>query len=192
MKIEALREKLAHTLSPPRFQHSLRVMGLARDLARHHQIQEEPVVIAALLHDVAREIRGVETLALAETYHLPVLPVERKAPVLLHGRVGAEILKQEWAITDESILKAVAMHVTGNPEMDPIAELTLIADFAEPYRPFFAAEIARKLAFINRQAVLRYIFTQKIRYILDAGFLLHPNTIETRNRLMAETAGEDE
>jgi HD superfamily phosphohydrolase YqeK len=106
--------------------------------------------------------------------------------------VGAEILKHEWAITDDSILKAVAMHVTGTPEMDPIAEITLIADFAEPNRPFFAAEVARKLAFINRQAVLRYIFTQKIRYILDAGFLLHPYTIEARNFLMAESGGNNE
>ncbi|HBL35860.1 MAG TPA: phosphohydrolase [Firmicutes bacterium] len=192
MKIEALREKLANTLSPTRFQHSLRVMGFARELARHYHIAEEPVVIAALLHDVAREVRGPEVLDLAETYHLPVLPVERRAPVLLHGRVGAEVLKREWAITDESILKAVAMHVTGAPKMDPIAELTLIADFAEPNRPFFAAEVARKLAFTNRQTVLRYIFTQKIRYILDAGFLLHPLTIEARNHLMEESGGEKE
>ena len=193
MNLEALRAKLALELSPARFEHSLRVMAFARKLAQHYQIPEEPVAIAALLHDVAREQEGRKQLALAQTYGLTVDPTEQKAPVLLHGKVGAEILKREWGIADPSILEAVAVHVTGAPRMGMMSELILIADFAEPGRNFFGAKIARELAFLHRSTALQYIFTQKIRYVLDAGCLLHPLTIEARNYLLLQkTAGKDE
>src|SRR5690554_6508558 len=117
MNLETLSRKLSQTLSPPRFQHCLRVMNFARELARHYQIPEEPVAIAALMHDVAREKDGPEMLALASSYQLPVLPVDQKAPVLLHGLVGAELLKREWAIMAEPVIEAVAYHVTGAPKL---------------------------------------------------------------------------
>ncbi|NLM37369.1 MAG: HD domain-containing protein [Firmicutes bacterium] len=190
MNLETLSRKLIQTLSPSRFQHSLRVMNFARELARHYQIPEEPVALAALLHDVAREKDGAEMLALASSYQIPILPLEKKAPVLLHGQVGAEFLKREWAITAESVLEAVAYHVTGAPRLGIVGELTIIADFAEPSRQFFAARVARELAFRSRLAALNYIYTQKIRYILDAGFLLHPLTVEARNLLLLKESGE--
>lgn len=192
MNLEALQAKLASQLSPPRFEHSLRVMAFARKLARHYQIPEEPVAVAALLHDVAREKEGRELLALAQSYGLTIDPTEKRAPVLLHGKVGAAILKREWAILDSPILEAVADHVTGAPRMGPVSEVILIADFAEPGRNFFAAKIARELAFLHRPTALQYIFTQKIRYVLDAGCLLHPLTIETRNYLIMQRIMEQD
>ncbi len=192
MNLETLNRKLSRTLSPLRLQHSLRVMDFARKLACHYQVPEEPVVMAALLHDVAREKDGPELLALAESYHLPVLPVEEKAPVLLHGQVGAELLKREWELTEEPVLEAVAYHVTGAPKLGIVGELILIADFAEPARQFYAAQVARELAFRNRLTALKYIYTQKIRYILDAGFLLHPLTLEARNQLLLSESGTEE
>lgn len=191
MNLEALQAKLASQLSPPRFEHSLRVMAFAQKLARHYQVREEPVAIAALLHDVAREKDGQQLLSLAQTYGLSIDPIEKKAPILLHGKVGAEILRREWAVTDPSILEAVDVHVTGAPQMGLISELTLIADFAEPSRSFYGAKIARELAFIHRTTALQYIFTQKIRYILDAGCLLHPLTIEARNHLLLQGSSEE-
>ena len=189
MNLEALQNKLARKLSPSRFQHSLRVMEFACKLAYHYHVPVEPVAVAALLHDVAREIGSRDLLAAVRTYGIPILPVEQEAPVLIHGKVGAAILKSEWEIDDEGILEAVAFHVTGTPKPGLITELILIADFAEPARAFYAAEIARQLAFVHRQAALKYIFTQKIRYILDAGFLVHPLTIEARNQLILDDQG---
>ncbi|NLC53302.1 MAG: HD domain-containing protein [Firmicutes bacterium] len=165
MSLETLSRKLSRILSPLRYQHCLRVMDFARELARHYQIPEEPVAVAALMHDVAREKGSSEMLALASSYQIPILPVDKKAPVLLHGQVGAELLKREWAITDEPVLEAVAFHVTGAPKLGIVGELTIIADFAEPARQFLAAQVARELAFRSRLAALKYIYTQKIRYI---------------------------
>lgn len=190
MNLETLSRKLSQVLSPSRFQHSLRVMNLAQELARYYKTPEEPVAIAALMHDLAREKDGPELLALAESYQLPILPCERQAPVLLHGQVGAELLKREWAISAEPILEAVAYHVTGTPKLGIVGEIIIIADFAEPARQFYAAQVARELAFTQRFAALKYIYTQKIRYILDAGFLVHPLTIDARNQLLLNESGE--
>ncbi len=181
MDLERFAQRLKATLSPDRFQHSLSVMELSRKLATLYQIPEIPVAVAGLLHDVAREVPPQELLKLAGHYKLPLSDVEKRVPVMIHGRVGALLLKREWGIEDETILEAVALHVTGAPEMNKISQVIMIADFAEPGRRHFSARIARELALVNRLTALRYIYDQKIKYIIDSGFLLHPLTAEARN-----------
>ncbi|NLW55409.1 MAG: HD domain-containing protein [Firmicutes bacterium] len=186
MDLEQIKKRLKAKLSPDRFQHSLRVMELARKLATLYQIPVTPVAVAGLLHDVAREIPHPELLKLADRYRLPLSEVERRVPVMLHGRVGALQLKKEWGIEHAEILEAVALHVTGAPEMNKISQIIMIADFAEPGRGHFTSRIARELALVDRLTAVRYIFDQKIKYIIDSGFLLHPLTIEARNWFLLE------
>jgi predicted HD superfamily hydrolase involved in NAD metabolism len=188
MDLDQIEQRLKAKLSPDRFQHSLRVMGLARKLAIHYQLPVIPTAAAGLLHDVAREIPPAELLKLADYYKLPLSEVEKRVPVMIHGRVGAHLLETEWGIDDAQLLEAVALHVTGAPEMNKISQVILIADFAEPGRRHFSSRIARELALVDRFTALRYIYDQKIKYILNSGFLLHPLTSEARNWFLLEEA----
>ncbi|HBK68528.1 MAG TPA: phosphohydrolase [Firmicutes bacterium] len=188
MNLENWQKKLATKLSPGRYNHSLGVMDLARKLAHNYQIDEHLPAVAGLLHDVAREIPPQEALSLANFYQLPILEVEQRVPILLHGKIGAEMLKREWEINNAEILEAVNLHVTGAPKMNIISQIILIADFAEPGRSLLCSRIARKLAFVDRFTALNYIFDQKIKYILNSGFLIHPLTIEARNQLIMKSS----
>jgi predicted HD superfamily hydrolase involved in NAD metabolism len=184
MNLEKIQSRLSAQLTPKRFEHSLGVMDLAVKLAPIYQIPPEPPRIAGLLHDVARELPAQELLSLAHDFQIPVLEIEEQIPVLLHGKVGVEILKREWGILDPDILQAISLHVTGAPEMSILSQIIFIADFAEPGRGLIFSDIAKKLAFVDRCSALSYIFDQQIMYILNSGCLLHPNTIEARNKLI--------
>lgn len=180
----SLAEKLKKVLSPLRYQHSLSVMKLAQELAVLYGVNPEKAGLAGLLHDVAREVEPNRLVAIAEETGLALSENELSAPVLLHGKVGKVLLASEWGINDPEILSAVALHVTGAPEMPLLAQVIFLADFAEPGRGFFSSDLARTLAKSNRIAALQYVFQQEINYLLSHGFLLEVSTVQAWNELM--------
>lgn len=188
MDLAIFQSKLAKTLSPARYRHSIEVMHLACKLAGIYGVEPDLAVIAGLLHDVAREIAPRDLLTMAETMGLNIDEVERKAPVLLHGKVGAELLRREWGQDNPAVLQAVAQHITGAPVMPLISQIVFIADFAEPGRQYGPAHIARRLAMNNRVTALKYIFHQEIQFVLEREFLIHPLTVQAWNHLL--TAGD--
>ena len=58
--------------------------------------------------------------------------IERDYPVLLHGRAGAVLSREELGIEDEEILDAVRWHTTGKRGMNGITSILYIADYIEP------------------------------------------------------------
>ena len=118
-------------------------MDLARELAAAYGAEPEEAAVAGLLHDVAREMEPGRLLALAEEWGLLLYEVDRKVPILLHGAVGAEILRREWNLENPRILAAVAQHITGGPAMSLLSQAVFIADYA-PGRRFRRARTARR------------------------------------------------
>lgn len=184
MERSSLEEKLKKVLSPFRYQHSLGVMNLSRELAVLYGVNPEKAGRAGLLHDVAREVEPNRLVAMAQESGLVLSENELSAPVLLHGKVGKVLLASEWGIDDPEILSAVALHVTGAPEMSLLAQVIFLADFAEPGRGFLSSDLARTLAKSNRIAALQYVFQQEINYLLSHGFLLEVSTVQAWNELM--------
>ena len=184
--LPALQARLSRTLSPARYRHSLAVMDLARDLAAAYGAEPEEAAVAGLLHDVAREMEPGRLLALAEEWGLLLYEVDRKVPILLHGTVGAELLRREWNLENPRILAAVAQHITGGPVMSLLSQAVFIADYAEPGRRFPAARTARRLARENRVKALKFVIHRGFQYVLNRDFLIRPLTVEAWNQLAAE------
>ena len=184
--LPALKARFSRVISPARYRHSLAVMELARELAAAYGAEPEEAAVAGLLHDVAREIEPGLLLALAEEWGLPLTEVDRKVPILLHGAVGAEILRREWNLENHRILTAVAQHITGGPAMSLLSQVVFIADYAEPGRRFPAARTARRLAREDRVKALKFIIHRGFKYVLNRDFLIHPLTVEAWNQLAAE------
>jgi len=184
MDLLMLQKKLEKVLSPFRYRHSLGVMDLAYKLALIYGVDQEQAALAGLLHDVAREIEPPNLLALAKENKLFISETEKKAPLLLHGKVGSILLSTTWGVNDREVLEAVALHVTGAPKMSLLAQIIFISDFAEPGRDFFPSKVARKLAESDRATALHFIFQQEIAYLLNHGFLLEQATVEAWNQLI--------
>ncbi len=112
--------------------HIFRVRDVGLELAARHGIDEERAELAILGHDVARAEKKSEILRLADRFGMSTLDVERRAPITLHGPVGAELLLREDGLEDEEILSSVRWHTTGHPELTPLGLLVFIADKLEP------------------------------------------------------------
>ncbi|MBI4213386.1 MAG: bis(5'-nucleosyl)-tetraphosphatase (symmetrical) YqeK [Chloroflexi bacterium] len=145
---EEIEQILSHELAPDVFSHVLRTAEMARALAERHGVDPQRAETAALLHDIADPCDDGEMLALAHRYRVEIDLTEELIPQLLHGKVGAEILSRKWGISDEEILEAVRVHVSGARNMSPLAKIVFLADKLEPERDRFYGELnlAREMA----------------------------------------------
>lgn len=140
-------------------------------------IDPERAAIAGLLHDMCKALSPADMLAAAERYRIAVSDVQHQRPMLLHGHVAAEEAKHELGIAEDDVYEAIAWHVTGRPEVGPLALALYYADFSEPLRDFDEAAVARRI-YENeglRQAV-KYVARAKIDRLLMRNSLVDPNT----------------
>ena len=167
--------------------HVYRVRDVARELARRHGIDEEHAALGMLAHDVARATSKEELLRKAAELGLPIGTVERVAPVLLHGPVGAELLTKEDGLADPSLHQAVYWHTTSHPSLDDLGKVVFLADKLDPQKisnyPYLPK--LRQLALEDLDRAVLEFLTREIISMVSRGWLVHPMVIETRNHLLA-------
>jgi predicted HD superfamily hydrolase involved in NAD metabolism len=112
-------------------QHVERVLVEARDLAARWDVDPERTELAVWGHDLFRAHSPEDQLTLAREAGLDVGPAEEAAPVLLHGPIAAEVLRERYRVMDSEALAAVRDHTSGGAEMPLIARVILIADKVE-------------------------------------------------------------
>ena len=167
--------------------HINRVTAIARELAPRHGLDPHLAALGMQAHDVARAIPGPELLSLAASLNLPVDTVQLHAPLMLHGPVGAELLRREDGLDDDSLYQAVYWHTTGHSSLDQLGKLVFLADKLDPqklprypYQPHL-----RELALNDLDAALVEFFTQEMISLAGRGELIHPAMLEARNALLA-------
>ena len=177
---------------PPKLQaHIARAQDVARELAPGHQVSPERAALGILAHDVARAMPGAQLLRCAAQFGLPVGLVDRRAPVLLHGPVGAEILRREEGLADTAALyQAVYWHTTAHPGLDNLGKVVFLADKLDPnkgkkypYQPRI-----RELAQENLDAAILEFLTRQLVDLAGRGLMVHPMLVKTRNALLATAA----
>ena len=122
-EIEDVRAALANRLSRSRFAHVERVAAIAGHLAELWDLDPEPVLRAAWLHDCARELSRAEQRAL-------ILPSrwEEAADLGWHGPAGAVVSWQHFGETDRSVLDAIKYHSVPQPDASVLTKLIFVAD----------------------------------------------------------------
>ena len=173
--------------------HIYRVRELACELARCHGIDEDRAALGMLAHDVARAKSKEELLRDAEELGLQVGTVERLAPVLLHGPVGAELLAREDGLADLSLHQAVYWHTTSHPSLDDLGKVVFLADKLDPQKiinyPYLPELKQLALEDLDR-AVLEFLTRETISRA-SQGKPVHPMVIETRNHLLCAQSAHD-
>ena len=166
--------------------HVYRARDVALELAGRHRIDLELAETAMLAHDVCRAFPGAQLLQWAADYGIPAGELERRAPVLLHGPVGAESLRRDDGIDDHELLEAVRWHSTGHPALTSLGQLVFIADkldpqkrAAYPYQP----ELQRMAEVDLGHAVLEFL-SREAAARLQRREPVHPLSIETINALL--------
>ena len=172
--------------------HIHRVREIAVELAQAHDLDPERSALTMLAHDVARAMADDELLRHAHDLGLPLGVIERAVPLMLHGPVGAEVLKQEDGLDDPSLYGAVYWHTTAHPSLDDLGKLVFLADKLDPrkivYYPYLPE--LKKLAVEDLdQAVLEFLTRETIAKV-GRGELIHPMFVEARNALLASVKTE--
>ncbi len=168
-----------------RLQHILRVEQMAIALAQAHQLSVVQAQQAALMHDLAKCFAPDKLLAVAAAEGWELDPAEQQAPHLLHAPVGAVVARERFGITDETVLREIAAHTLGSPDMDAIGAVVYLADALEPGRGDTPQlHHLRQLSYgdLWRATYATCVFS--LQHLLNHRRPVHPRTILTHNRLL--------
>lgn len=184
---------------PPKLQaHIARAQDEARELSPYHGVAPERAALGILAHDIARAMPGAELLRYAAQFDLPLGVVDRRVPVLLHGPVGAEILRREEGVDaagaapgccggDVALYQAVYWHTTAHPDLDDLGKVVFLADKLDPnkgkkypYQPQL-----RKLARESLDAAILEFLTRQLVDLTGRGLMVHPMMVKARNALLS-------
>ncbi len=160
-----------------RYAHVIRVSRLADKLAQRHGEDANAARLAGLLHDVARLFSGERLLAECEARGLAIDAFERRNPIVLHARLGAEIARERFGIADERVLDAIRRHTVGAPSMTRLDAIVYLADGLEPGRDFPEREALESLAFRDLDAAMRALLESSLAYLETRGLDAAPQTI---------------
>ncbi len=129
---------LRHHVSEYRYEHSLAVAEVAVHLAKFHHVDEKKAYVAAMMHDVCKEM-DKETM---EKWMNICFPEFLKMPEpVWHGWLAYEKLKR-MGIYDRDILSAVYHHVLGDSRKT-LDKIIYVADKANYRRTHDVSEEIR-------------------------------------------------
>ncbi len=185
---EYIKAKISISMPEYRLRHSLGVAETAEKLAWRFGADPQKARLAGMLHDVARDFDDSEMLRRAKEAKLQVSEYGFAMPLLLHGPVGAVMVRDEFGITDPEILNAIALHTVGSEYMSQLDKVVFVADKIEPSRRHGAVQEIRRQAETDLDAALLSCFDESIRYALKIGCLLHPSSVKARNAILAARA----
>jgi predicted HD superfamily hydrolase involved in NAD metabolism len=190
--IADIEDRIAQELPSDTVGHVQRTAVVARELALIHGEDPERAELVALLHDIADGYSDIELLILAERYDIPVSLTEARVPKLLHGPVGAEILRREFGIADEELLDAVRDHIGGGPHMGRLAKILFVADKIEPQRDqhYHGLDLIRKLAREDLDQAMLKLYAWRIDDLVDRGRPVHERLVAARNLLLESVRAE--
>ena len=175
--LKQLRKDIKKVQDGKRYEHTLGVEYTAAALAMRYGAEMEAAQIAGLLHDCAKCMSDEEKLSLCKKHNIPITESERKAPYLLHAKVGGYLAEHKYGVEDRDILNAILHHTTGRENMSLLEKIVFVADYIEPGRKHAPnlAEI-RKLAFLDLDRALLRILEDTLSYLSDSGGELDPMT----------------
>jgi predicted HD superfamily hydrolase involved in NAD metabolism len=182
-----LRARMAAELPDGLVAHIDRVVTLGDELARRHGLDVAEVRLAAQGHDLLRAVADAELLERAEARGLELDPVERAAPLMLHGPLAALELRERFEVEDEAALDAIWWHTTGHPDYSCEAWAMFMADKVEPSKVSQTPElrVIRELAGESLEAAALVYLEFRLAEAIERGWQVHPMSTLARNALLA-------
>ena len=108
--------------------------------------------------------------------------IPHENPILLHGKAGAKMLKEDFSINDESVLNAVKFHISGSMGLDPVGKVIFAADFLEEGRTHINQEERNRLFLLSLDDMVLNIAIQNRNYLKRQACVIDPDL----NKLITE------
>lgn len=184
ISIYEMNKYIKENLIQNRYDHTVRVVNTAIELAEIHGEDKYKAEVAALAHDIAKNMKVTDLKKLIDEEGINLTIDEEKNMELWHAIVGPILGKKVFKIDDDEILSAMRWHTTGKEDMTKLEKIIYLADLIEPSRNFNCVEELRKIAREDLDLAMIKSLTHTIKYLLDKGFAIDGNTFKARNYLL--------
>lgn len=185
--LEEIRDYLKDNLKPSRYGHTLGVVNTAIKLAEIYGEDKNKAEIAALCHDVAKNMSNEELKKVIDNENIALSIDEENTQELWHSIVAPVIARKVFEIEDEEILDAMRWHTTGKEDMTNLEKIIYLADLIEPSRMFEGVDEIRELAYKNLDSAMLKALTHTTIYLLTKGCAVDINSVKARNYLVYNT-----
>jgi predicted HD superfamily hydrolase involved in NAD metabolism len=162
---------------------------MAERLAARHHASTLKARVAGILHDVARTWNGDTLIAYATEHGIPVTDDARRAPVLLHAAVGADIARREFGVRDADVLGAIVHHTIAGPNMTDLEKIVYMADTFEPSRTFEGREALEEAAFRSLDEGLLACLNESMKYLSMKRIAIAQETVQLYDEMVKRNAG---
>ena len=185
-------------ISDDRWQHTLGVMETADALSAYLMPdRREELVLAALLHDVAKELSLDEMFNLITSEDIPLSSDDLATPAALHSFAGAALVRRDFPdLAERELISAISNHTLGAPDMSLFDKIIYISDYIEPGREaegcrrvrdfllshLTVGESAANVRVLNRSIVMAIDNTYG--YLLSRGLDVNNKMLLTKKSLL--------
>ena len=182
-----LKEIVKSKMSLKRFTHTLGVVEMSEKLAKTYNADIEKCKVAALLHDICKEMDMEYIKNICKDNFMNELSEEDlENNEILHGFAGAYYVKNELGINDKEILSAIKYHTIGAENMTSVEKIVYIADAIEYGRNYPSVVKIREETFKNLDRGILMEIEHKEKYLESIGKKSHPNTDELKKEIIKE------
>ena len=182
-----LKEIVKSKMSLKRFTHTLGVVEMSEKLAKIYNANIEKCKVAALLHDICKEMNMEYIKNICKNNFINELSEEDlENNEILHGFAGAYYVKNELGINDKEILNAIKYHTIGAKNMTLVEKIVYIADAIEYGRNYPSVVEIREETFKNLDKGILIEIEHKEEYLESIGKKSHPNTDELKKEILKE------
>ena len=182
-----LKEIVKSKMSLKRFTHTLGVVEMSEKLAKIHNADIEKCKVAALLHDICKEMNMEYIKNICKNNFMNELSEEDlENNEILHGFAGAYYVKNELGIDDKEILSAIKYHTVGEKNMTLVEKIVYIADAIEYGRNYPSVAEIREETFKNLDKGILMEIEHKEKYLESIGKKSHPNTYKFKKEILKE------
>lgn len=196
--IDSLRSDIQKKLSEKRYLHTLGVERMALKLGAIILPEKtDELSVAALLHDVAKEISYDSQIALIQKACIKYTDEDIAAKPALHSISALAVIKNSYPrFATNDICSAVYNHTLGAPNMSLFDEIIFISDYIEDGRTYQSCIEVRKyveenIKYTNSHSDnLRHLHIASLRSIeqtiaslKDRNERIHSKTYKTQNYL---------
>jgi len=174
--------KVKSLLSKKRYKHTLGVLKVSLILARKYKVNQKKIFYAAILHDIAKDIKISKQKKIIEKLKDKEV---KKIRDIWHGFVGEILAKKIFGIKDKNILNAIKYHSTGNLMMGNIEKIIFVADYIEPGRHYSSSVSIRKKIKnnITLDELMFLILEKKLIYLIREKKIIYESSIKLWNNL---------
>ncbi|MDY4977052.1 MAG: nicotinate (nicotinamide) nucleotide adenylyltransferase [Clostridia bacterium] len=176
--IEEAERLVKSRLREHRAAHTFGVRSQAVELAERFGENPEQAALAALLHDITKQVPLEEQLDICRKYHIVPDEMQRESPALLHSVTAEAVAFYQLGIDDNEILAAIRYHTTGCADISGLMKVNYLADCIDPEREKYPglADI-RRLAEKNLDQAVLLAMELGLAHLRQTKKPIHPDTL---------------